>query len=303
MATLYVEGFHAAHAETISVRGLNKTNKAAAEIDDEKQFRILNGYHSVVQKLQDEALDNGASFRFGIVVRRIEWSASAVKVTSESGEQFKARRLLVTLPLSVLRSSEVEFVPRLTAKEKAAGELTMGHVVKVVLRFRERFWESLSLPTDDGQNAELKDLAFIHAPDELPPTWWTQLPVRVPLLVGWAGGSRAELLSGESQDAIRDQSLQALSHIFAVPGTFVKDLLVEFYTHNWSADPFSLGAYSYIPVGGLRAQAELAAPVEDAIYFAGEATNTAGHHGTVHGAIATGLRAAREIQCSPGIKQ
>lgn len=37
IATLYVEGFHAAHADQISVPGLNKTNKAAEEIEDEKQ--------------------------------------------------------------------------------------------------------------------------------------------------------------------------------------------------------------------------------------------------------------------------
>jgi monoamine oxidase len=179
----------------------------------------------------------------------------------------------------------------------------VGHVVKVTLRFRERFWDDLTLPTNDGKRAELKDFAFMHAPDELPPTWWTQLPARTPVLTGWAGGTRAERLLSAGNDALRDRSLEALSHIFAVPPNFLEDSLVEFYTHNWSTDPFSLGAYSYIPIGGLDAQAELAAPLEDTIYFAGEAVNTLGHHGTVHGALASGLRAAREIECSLGTKQ
>jgi monoamine oxidase len=48
-------------------------------------------------------------------------------------------------------------------------------------------------------------------------------------------------------------------------------------------------------VGGIDAQAQLARPLEDTLFFAGEATNTEGHQGTVHGAIASGLRAAREI--------
>lgn len=52
---------------------------------------------------------------------------------------------------------------------------------------------------------------------------------------------------------------------------------------------------SYVPSGGLSAQAELAHPVGDTLFFAGEATNTEGHNGTVHGAIATGLRAASEV--------
>ena len=302
MATLYVEGFHAARADRISVKGLVKTNRAAAEIDDDKQFRPADGYVVIAQKLHDEAVEHGASFHLGTVVRDVAWSAGTITVTTNSGERFKARRLLVTLPLGVLQSGSVSFVPQLTAKDEAAQKLALGHVVKVTLRFRERFWDDLTLPTNNGKQGELKDFAFIHAPDELPPTWWTQLPARTPVLIGWAGGTRAERLVNAGNDALRDRSLEALSHIFAVPPNFLEDSLVEFYTHNWTTDPFSLGAYSYVPVGGLDAQAELAAPVEDTIYFAGEAINTLGHHGTVHGAIASGLRAAREIECSLGIK-
>ena len=38
-----------------------------------------------------------------------------------------------------------------------------------------------------------------------------------------------------------------------------------------------------------------AAPVEETLYFAGEGTETEGHPATVHGAIASGRRAARQI--------
>ena len=296
MATLYVEGFHAARADKISVQGLVKTNEAAEEIDDEKQFRPVEGYLSIAQRLHDEAVKHGARFVFSTQVREVHRSAGSVVVNAEGGQEFRARRLLVTLPLGVLQRGDVKFVPPLSGKEQAARRLAVGHVVKVVLRFREPFWEDLTAPTTDDKDGQLKDFAFIHAPDELPPTWWTQLPVRAPLLVGWAGGSRAEHLFSETQDALRDRSIDALSHILAVPPSFVEDLLLDFYTHNWATDPLSLGAYSYIPVGGLNAQSELAAPVDNTIYFAGEATNTDGYHGTVHGAIATGQRAARQIE-------
>jgi len=303
MATLFVEGFHAAHADRISVKGLIKTNKAAARIHDENQFRPSNGYLTLAQKLHDEAVEQGASFRFETVVREVVWSAGAVTVTTTGGDQFKARRLLVTLPLGVLQSDAVSFSPRLRAKEEAAQSLAMGQVVKVLLRFREPFWEELSLPSEDDKSGYLKDLVFIHSPDEVLPTWWTQRPVRSPLLVGWAGGTQAEKLLTLSSDALRDQTLEALSRIFAVSRTFLENSLVDVYTHNWTKDPLSLGAYSYIPVGGLHAQAELSEPIENTIYFAGEATNTAGHHGTVHGAIQSGLHAAQMIQCSPGTQQ
>ena len=83
--------------------------------------------------------------------------------------------------------------------------------------------------------------------------------------------------------------------MLGVARTRIEDLLLDFYTHDWTADPFTRGAYSYLPVGGLQAQAELARPVAATIFFAGEATSTEGHIGTVHGALMTGARAAREL--------
>ncbi len=67
------------------------------------------------------------------------------------------------------------------------------------------------------------------------------------------------------------------------------------FTHNWQADPFSRGAYSYALVGGSNAGAELGAAVDKTLFFAGEATDSSGHNGTVHGAIASGKRAAKEV--------
>jgi monoamine oxidase len=285
IATLYVEGFHAAHSDRISVQGLNKTNKAAEEIEDEKQFRIENGYAAIVQSLHDDAVAAGATFHLNTIVEEVNWQRNQVEVLT-SLAKFTARKLIVTLPLTLLQSSgeqaaRVRFTPALSETVNAANRLAMGQVAKVVMRFRDPFWE--------------EDLTFIHSPVESLPTWWTQFSVRAPLLVGWAGGTRAERLSLDSDDALLEHAFESLSHIFRTSKAFLEQSLVEFYTHNWHRDPFSAGAYSYIPVGGLDAQAQLARPLDDTLFFAGEATNTEGHHGTVHGAIATGLRAAREV--------
>jgi monoamine oxidase len=67
------------------------------------------------------------------------------------------------------------------------------------------------------------------------------------------------------------------------------------FTHDWQVDPFSRGAYSYAGVGGMDAAMKLAEPIANTLYFAGEATNGDGYNGTVHGAIATGVRAAKEL--------
>jgi predicted NAD/FAD-dependent oxidoreductase len=207
IATLYVEGFHAAHADRISVVGLNKTNKAAEEIEDDKQFRVENGYAPIVQSLYRDAVAVGATFHLNTIVEEVKWQRNEVEVLTSGGDKFKARRSLVTLPLTLLQSSgeqtaRVRFTPAIDEVESAANKLAMGQVVKVVMRFRDSFWEDLSLPDEEDESVDLKDLTFIHTPAESLPTWWTQFPVKAPLLAGWAGGTRADRLSLESDDAL-----------------------------------------------------------------------------------------------------
>ena len=311
LAKLYVEGFHASRAERVSVRGLNKANAAADEINDDEQYRIPAGYNLIAQSLYDDAVAHGATFHLNTIVEEVRWQPNHVEITARStkgataydspeGRLAPARlarfsRALITLPLSLIQSGSVRFVPELREKQAAANKLAMGQVVKIVMRFRTPFWEKLELPTKDGRKQSLKDLAYIHAPDELLPTWWTFLPERTPLLIGWAGGSRAEELLSKGGQAIRNHALKSLVEVFAVEMEQIEEQLEEIYYHDWYGDPFSRGAYSYVPVGGLDAQLQLAAPIENTLFFAGEATNTEGHLGTVHGAIATGLRAAREV--------
>jgi monoamine oxidase len=308
IACMYVEGFHAAHPERISVLGLNKVNDAADSIEGDRQFRSADGYDLIMQRLYDEAVSHGAKFQLNTIVEEVRWRRHRVEVTgkSESGTQkYYASRLLVTLPLGVLQADAnevgvVRFEPALGEKEAAARRLAMGQVIRIALRFSEPFWEELSMPTKDGSRESLKDLAFLHAPGELIPTWWTQLPARAPLLVGWAGGPRAEKLSLEDDQFLLSTALESLAHIFGRPRKELEELLEESYTHNWRNDPFSRGAYSYIPVGGVEAPSQLAQSVKGTLFFAGEAANTEGHGGTVHGAIASGIHAAREMMKTSG---
>ncbi|MGA2759731.1 MAG: FAD-dependent oxidoreductase, partial [Candidatus Cybelea sp.] len=74
-------------------------------------------------------------------------------------------------------------------------------------------------------------------------------------------------------------------------------------THDWSGDPFARGAYSYVAVGGGNARAVLAAPVDDVLFFAGEATSSDGQGGTVNGAIETGERAAVQAAAALGVRE
>src|SRR5262245_49546095 len=122
------------------------------------------------------------------------------------------------------------------------------------------------------------------------PTWWTVDP-EVPILIGWAGGAQAQRLSSLNTSILVCQAVHSLAHIFQKPPIEIEQQLEDAYTYDWRADPFARGSYSYALVGGADAMEQLAQPVAETLYFAGEATNSEGHAGTVHGAIATGKRA------------
>lgn len=102
------------------------------------------------------------------------------------------------------------------------------------------------------------------------------------------------MLSGKSPRFVTQRSLTSLSNLLGTNPELVETLLEQAYFHDWQSDPFSRGAYSYGKVGSDGAQQALASPVDNTIFFAGEATDTNGH-GTVHGAMASGYRVADEI--------
>ena len=82
--------------------------------------------------------------------------------------------------------------------------------------------------------------------------------------------------------------------MFGISKREIRERVIAWETHNWSRDPFSRGAYSFISAGHEDAAKTLREPVQDTLFFAGEATADGEEVGTVHGALASGLRAAAE---------
>jgi len=302
VATRYVQGFHAGDVNRIGVHGLIKANEAKDKIDGNHSFRILGSYDVVTESLREQAQAQGAIVHLNAIVKEVRWSRNNVEVVCIEGkrlQRFAGSHAVITLPLGVLQAKQhqrgaVRFVPELPREKQAAVEgVAMGHAVRITLRFRERFWEKLDLP-GTGRREDLSQLGFIHCPEAPIPTWWTLLPVRAPLMVGWVGGPNAEKLAGDSQEHVVEQALGSLKQTLGVSEDSLRKLLLAAHTHDWSSDPFSRGAYAYLPVNGLEAQRALAHSLDDTLFFAGEAVSV-GHIGTVHGAVETGQRAAQEI--------
>ena len=302
VATRYVQGFHAANINRAGVHGLIAANEAEEKINGDHSFRMLAGYESLLQKLNEEAKQAGAIVQLNTGLRELHWSENGVEALCLCGEREQrlvASRAVITLPLGVLQQKSkahgaVRFVPALPEeKQTAIRDIPMGQVMRVVLVFHERFWEQLDIP-GTGAREDLSQLGFIHYPDAPIPTWWSLLPLHAPVLVGWAGGPVAEKFARLSEAEFISEAMSSLRKIFGVSESGLRDALSCSYMHNWNTDPFSRGAYAYLPVGGLKSQQTLARPIHNRLFFAGEATSP-GHIGTVHGALESGQRAAREV--------
>ena len=303
MAASYVEGFDAADISTVSVQALLHEQRAAAASDGDRAFRIAQGYDQLVAALAANCDPSRVSIHLGMIARRVIWQRGHVEIHTEGvdvpGHSFHARQAVITLPLGVLQApldarGSVQFDPTLADHADAARQLAMGQVVKVTLRFRERFWEHERLPLA-SESMDPRQVSYVYRRGAALPAWWTAYPAIAPQLTGWAGGPPAARLVNQPEQVIVDQVLDALADALGLPRGRIEEVLVGAHIHNWHADPFARGAYSYVTVSGMEAVRALAAPVEDTLFFAGEATNSDGHTGTVHGAIATGRRAAREI--------
>jgi len=284
-ATGFVEGFNAADASRISVRWLVESREADDKIDGDRQYRFAGGYDALALVLRAPACE----IRLGAAVREVTWSEGAVEIATTAGV-FRAPRAIVTLPLGVLQAGDVRFTPALDGKREALGGLAMGPVIKIVLVFRERFWSHL---VRGGESLEA--MSFLFGDDATIPTWWTRYPDGAAVLTGWLAGPRTDILAGRPADAVLWQAIESLAALFELERTQLERLLDSWHLHDWIADPWSRGAYSWVVVGGAGAPRELGRPLAGTLFFAGEATDVGGHNGTVHGAIASGRRAAREV--------
>ncbi|HEV7645475.1 MAG TPA: NAD(P)/FAD-dependent oxidoreductase [Pyrinomonadaceae bacterium] len=288
----YVNGFHAAPADKIGVRSLVKTERAADKINSDHAFRLPNGYHQVIEHLWREAKENGAQIRLNLPVSTVKWGKNGIEIVAGTeAEVFRTRAAIITLPISILKAGSVTFEPPLKAKQAALDKIEMGPALRVIFHFKSKWW--------NGILEKLKPLAqplgFLYAPQETIQVWWTNEPAKPALLTGWAGGPRARELGNLDRESLVANEIKTLARIFSVRPEFIREQILSASYHDWLHDPLSLGAYTYMAVDGADAPAKLAEPLENTLFFAGEATNFEGHWGTVHGAIASGLRAAREV--------
>jgi monoamine oxidase len=290
-AAAFVQGFDAAPPDETSARWIARSQ--TSESSARRVMRFAGGYDAVIEWLRRAASgDGGDVVRTGVVATRVEWRPGRVRVSCRSPtgsplDTIEGKSLVVTLPVGVLQAppdsiGAVRFDPPLPpGHERALGRVAMGHVLRLTLRFRKPLWPP--------------GLGFLQAPAEPVPTWWTLHPFDEPRIIGWAAGRQAKALLALDESRILADALGSLGRAIGISRARLERELSAWWMHDWSTDPFARGAYAFARVGGSLAWRSLAAPVQRTLFLAGEATCDAPTAGTVHGAIASGRRAARSV--------
>ena len=293
----YVQGFDAADPARVSLRWFleveeNQPAQAA-------EFRALDGADGAVEMLR-RGLGPQCVMLLASVARAVRWQQGNVEVDIETGagvvQTLRARSMIVTLPLAVLALSPgepgaVAFTPVLRQKQAAFAGLAMGPVIKVVLVFDGAFWTDTS---------PLDEMLFIQDFSQSMPTWWTTRPAGAPILTGWAAGPQVARLAQWRGDALLDAAVESLSSAIGMPRAVVAAHLRSWHSHDWQHDPYARGAYSWVVAGGIDAHRILAEPLQQTLFFAGEATCGHGLNATMDGAIESGWRAANELLSARG---
>jgi monoamine oxidase len=277
----FAEGFDLADPSKASVVSLREEWMG----EQEEQFRIPAGCSQLINYLEQQCLKLGARIYKSSAVTEIKWQENDVTVVTANKKKYTGNKIVITVSLGLLKEIPplISFQPSIDNYLKAAQEIGYGAVVKVLLQFKKSFWDE-----------KKRNIGFLFT-NEIIPTWWTQLPSSYPLLTGWAGGPQAWPLENKDDNAILEMALQSLSNVFKKTVAELKELLAASLVANWSQDSFAKGGYSYSMVGSTQAQKLFATPVNDTIFFAGEAFYDGPSPGTVEAALVSSKNAVEKI--------
>ncbi|MEM7349951.1 MAG: NAD(P)/FAD-dependent oxidoreductase [Acidobacteriota bacterium] len=259
---------------------LEAHRQASAFNEDVDEGRIFGG-NDQLPKAFARALSD--KLRYNCPVRRIDHGAGGVEVAFEEGgllRTISAPRLVIAIPFKVLR--DVEIKPGFSAdKMRVINSLAYGHVMKVAMQYRKRFWNQ---PGSIGQRV-FTDTRLRRIYDMS-----IDQPGPRGILMSFTSGADAEKLGVMSAESRRRAALEATTRVWDEAPRHWESAAIKY----WNEDPWVRGSYSFTGVGqsGFR---QIAGRPEGPIHFAGEHTKSA----SMNGAIASGIRVASEITGKP----
>jgi monoamine oxidase len=216
-------------------------------------------------------------------VKKVKWGPSGVEVTTANGDVLRARRVLLTVSTGVLASGKIEFDPPLPEwKRDAFLALPMGVLNKVAVEF-----DSDVFQFPDGTKQPSNDWVMNVESNGEAPWAFLMKPKGKPIAIGFSGVKS----DGASSQAALDTMMDKLKNVF---GRGIEHHVRATDVTDWSKDEWTLGSYSYAKPGFAHMREKLAQPVEDRLFWGGEATAN-GPAQMVHGASQSGVIAAHAL--------
>src|SRR6266851_3043133 len=240
--------------------------------DTNINWRIRRGYGALM-----EAYSASCPLALNCSVTLIDHSEKHVRVETSRGTLI-AGKVIITVPTNLIADETIRFHPALPAKVDAARGLPLGLADKVMLALDE----PEALPKEGNLRGATMRTAM---------GTYHLRPFGQACVEGYFGGSFARQLEEAGDGAL---AAQAIDEIAALLGNDFRRKLKPLAQSRWAHDPFARGSYSHALPGHAGARAVLAAPVDDRLFFAGEATSP-NFFSTAHGARDSGERAAAEV--------
>lgn len=211
--------------------------------------------------------------KLNTIVKKIDYSADKISITDSNNSVYTTDKVIITVPITILKDGDIEFSPALPSAQTAAfNKIGMDAGMKVFLKFSSRFYD---------QNIIGGEICAAYADDSVGKS------ANDNVLLAFVMGVQAEELTAlGSDEAIVNALLAELDGMYEGQAT---TNFVDAHVENWTTNPFVKGAYSYSSVGIGDARKEAAKPVNDKLFFAGEAMAATGYQ-SVQGAVETGYR-------------
>ena len=240
--------------------------------DSGVNYRIFKGYGALIA-------DYGADIpqMRDCPVRKIDHRGQRLRIETDNGA-ITADRAIVTVPSAVLAAEAITFTPALPDKIAAARGLPLGLADKLFLSL-------------DGAEEFERETRLFGRTDRNGTGGYHLRPFGRPLIEAYfAGGLAAELEAG-GEHAFFEYAVSELVGLF---GSDFSRRLKPIQVHRWANDPYALGSYSFALPGFADCRQRLAAPVDNRLFFAGEACS-AHDFSTAHGGYLTGVAAAEQV--------
>ncbi|EEP75787.1 conserved hypothetical protein [Uncinocarpus reesii 1704] len=296
--------WHYANLEYANAANLGKLSLAGWDQDMGNEFegehaQIVGGYQQVPRGLW--SYPSKLDVRTNKVVTKISYKANKssnnkARVYLDDGEVVTADKVILTVPLGVLKRQSITFTPPLpTWKTDAIDRLGFGVMNKVILVFEKPFWDvdrdMIGLLREPAVPDSLSQEDYAAGRGKFYLFWNCMKTSGLPMLIALMAGDSAHHAENVPDSEILYEVTSQLRNIFK--GAAVPDPLETIIT-RWGQDRFACGSYSYVAAKALPGDYDLMAKSIGNLYFAGEAT-CGTHPATVHGAYLSGLRAAKEV--------